>query len=149
MYKENRDVKGTDPRLYPQLVSIDKVRNSALEGDIHYSKRPKKGRFLFIKNKKEGKMAIKIRIPKPLQRLTNNQEEVNLEIKEAIKVVDLILKLDENYRGVKERLINQEGKIGRFVLIFINDEDMRFLNYEETLVKDGDEVSIVPAIAGG
>jgi molybdopterin synthase sulfur carrier subunit len=90
-------------------------------------------------------MAVKVRIPTPLQKLTQGKEEV-----EGITgtVIALVNDLDKNYQGLAER-VSENGKIRRFVNIYVNDEDIRFLNAEETAVKDGDEVSIVPAIAGG
>jgi sulfur-carrier protein len=90
-------------------------------------------------------MAVKVRIPTPLQRLTQGQEEV-----EGIPgtIIAVVNELDKSYPGIAER-ISENGKIRRFVNIYLNDEDIRFLNAEETPVKDGDEVSIVPAIAGG
>ncbi len=90
-------------------------------------------------------MAIKVRIPTPLQRLTQGKEEVEGT---PGKVIELVNDLDRRFPGIGER-ISENGKIRRFVNIYVNDEDIRFLNAEETLVKDGDEVSIVPAIAGG
>ncbi|MDA8240060.1 MAG: MoaD/ThiS family protein [Nitrospiraceae bacterium] len=90
-------------------------------------------------------MAVKVRIPTPLQRLTQGKEEVEGT---PGKVIDLVSDLDRKFPGIGER-ISENGKIRRFVNIYVNDEDIRFLNSEETLVKDGDEVSIVPAIAGG
>jgi molybdopterin synthase sulfur carrier subunit len=90
-------------------------------------------------------MAVKVRIPTPLQRLTQGKEEV-----EGVPgtIIGLVNDLDKKYPGIAER-ISENGKIRRFVNIYLNDEDIRFLNAEETPVKDGDEVSIVPAIAGG
>lgn len=90
-------------------------------------------------------MGVKVRIPTPLQRLTQGQEEV-----EGVpgSIISLVNELDKKYPGLAER-ISEKGKIRRFVNIYLNDEDIRFLNSEETVVKDGDEVSIVPAIAGG
>ncbi len=90
-------------------------------------------------------MAIKVRIPTPLQRLTAGKEEVDGA---PGKVIDLVNDLDRRFPGIAER-ISENGKIRRFVNIYVNDEDIRFLNAEETVVRDGDEVSIVPAIAGG
>ena len=90
-------------------------------------------------------MAVKVRIPTPLQKLTQGKEEVDGS---AGSVIALVNELDRNYPGLAER-VSENGKIRRFVNIYLNDEDIRFLNAEETLVKDGDEVSIVPAIAGG
>ncbi len=90
-------------------------------------------------------MAVKVMIPTPLQRLTNGQETV--EGKPG-KIIEMIQDLDSRYPGLAER-ISEDSKIRRFVNIYLNEEDIRFLNAEETEVKDGDEVSIVPAIAGG
>jgi len=90
-------------------------------------------------------MGVKVRIPIPLQRLTNGKEVV--EAKPG-KIIELIMELDNHYPGFAER-ISENGKIRRFVNIYVNEEDIRFLQAEETQVKDGDEVSIVPAIAGG
>lgn len=90
-------------------------------------------------------MAVKVRIPTPLQRLTQGKEEV-----EGVPgtIVGLIEDLDKRYPGIGER-ISEGGKVRRFVNIYVNEEDIRFLKAEETTVKDGDEVSIIPAIAGG
>lgn len=90
-------------------------------------------------------MAVKVRIPAPLQRLTDGKEEVEGK---AGTIISLVNNLDKNFPGIGER-ISEGGKIRRFVNIYLNDEDVRFLKNEETEVKDGDEVSIVPAIAGG
>ena len=91
-------------------------------------------------------MAVTVRIPTPLQKLTNNQAEVPIEGK---TIGELIEKLNGTYPGFKQRVCDESGKVRRFVNIFLNDEDIRFLNKEATPVKDGDEVSIIPAIAGG
>ena len=90
-------------------------------------------------------MAVKVRIPTPLQRLTQGKEEV-----EGVSgtIMTLIQDLDKRFPGIGER-ISEGGKVRRFVNIYVNEEDIRFLKAEETEVKDGDEVSIVPAIAGG
>jgi molybdopterin synthase sulfur carrier subunit len=90
-------------------------------------------------------MAVKVKIPVPLQRLTQGKEEVEGE---AGTVISLIESLDKKYPGIGER-ISEGGKIRRFVNIYVNEEDIRFLDNEQTPVKDGDVVSIVPAIAGG
>lgn len=90
-------------------------------------------------------MSVKIRIPTPLQRLTEGKEEV--EGKPGT-IITLINNLDKQFPGIGER-ISEGGKIRRFVNIYLNEEDIRFLKNEETEVKDGDEVSIIPAIAGG
>lgn len=90
-------------------------------------------------------MAVKVLIPTPLQKLTNGKDVVEAE---AGKIIDIINSLDKNFPGLAERLC-QDGKIRRFINVYVNEEDVRFLQGEETIVKDGDEVSIVPAIAGG
>ncbi|MDA8091288.1 MAG: MoaD/ThiS family protein [Nitrospiraceae bacterium] len=90
-------------------------------------------------------MSVKVRIPTPLQRITGGKEEVSTE---AGKVVDIVQDLERQFPGIAER-ISEGGKIRRFVNVYVNEEDIRFLQAENTLVKDGDEVSIVPAIAGG
>ncbi len=90
-------------------------------------------------------MSVKVRIPTPLQRLTQGQEEVEGA---PGTIISLVNDLDVRFPGIAER-ISENGKIRRFVNIYLNDEDIRFLGAEETAVKDGDEVSIVPAIAGG
>ena len=90
-------------------------------------------------------MAVKVKIPVPLQRLTQGKEEVEGAPGTIISLVD---DLDRKYPGLAER-ISEDGKLRRFVNIYVNEEDVRFKENEKTEVKDGDEVSIVPAIAGG
>ena len=90
-------------------------------------------------------MGINIRIPTPLQGLTGGAESVEGK---AGTIIELVNYLDSMHPGIGER-ISEDGKIRRFVNIYVNEEDIRFLKAEETEVKDGDEVSIVPAIAGG
>ena len=90
-------------------------------------------------------MAVKVKIPVPLQRLTQGKDEVEGD---PGTIISLINALDQKYPGFGER-ISESGKLRRFVNIYVNEEDVRFLKNEETMVKDGDEVSIVPAIAGG
>lgn len=90
-------------------------------------------------------MAVKVRIPTPLQRLTGGLEEVEGKVG---TVIELINDLDSRFPGIGER-VSEAGKVRRFVNIYVNEEDIRFLQVENTAVKDGDEVSIVPAIAGG
>ena len=90
-------------------------------------------------------MSVKVRIPTPLQKLTG-QGEVQVQ---AANIKELVAALEKNYPGIKDRICDESGKIRRFVNVYLNEEDIRFLNQEETTVKDGDEISIVPAIAGG
>lgn len=91
-------------------------------------------------------MAVKVRIPTPLQKLTNQNALVEIQAGTIRELMDV---LEKNYPGIKERLCEPTGKIRRFVNVYLNEEDIRFLSQEETAVKDGDEISIVPAIAGG
>jgi sulfur-carrier protein len=90
-------------------------------------------------------MAIIVRIPTPLQRLTNGNAEVECSVKDIKELIDA---LEKDYPGMQERL-SEGGKIRRFINVYVNDDDIRFLNKEETMLKDGDTISIVPAIAGG
>jgi len=89
---------------------------------------------------------IKVRIPTPLRPLTKGQGEVDAK---AENINDMIGTLDAAYPGLKDRLCDAQGELRRFVNIYVNEEDIRFLKGKETSLKDGDEVSIVPAIAGG
>jgi len=91
---------------------------------------------------------IKVRIPTPLQRLTSGKQEVELDAGE-ISLTEFVEQLDEEFSGIKERLVSEDGSLRRFVNFYVNNEDIRFLDDENTLLKDGDVVSIVPAIAGG
>ena len=91
-------------------------------------------------------MAVKVRIPTPLQKLTNNQSEIQSEAKD---INELLAELEKQYPGIKERLCDGEGKLRRFVNIYLNDEDIRFKKNLETELKENDELSIIPAIAGG
>ncbi|HEY5892459.1 MAG TPA: ubiquitin-like small modifier protein 1 [Chthoniobacterales bacterium] len=91
-------------------------------------------------------MPTNIRIPTPLRKLTNEQEVVQAD---GATVQDILNHLDATYPGLKERICDESGKIRRFVNVYLNDEDIRFLEENATAVKEGDEISIVPAIAGG
>ena len=89
---------------------------------------------------------IKVRIPTPLRPLTKGQGEVETN---AASVLEMIETLNTAHPGIKDRLCDNTGELRRFVNIYVNEEDIRFLKGKETSLKDGDEVSIVPAIAGG
>lgn len=91
-------------------------------------------------------MPVNIRIPTPLRKLTNNEELVEVQpgtIGSAIK------ELQSRYPGIEERLVDENGTVRRFVNVYVNEEDIRFLKNQDTPLKEGDEVSIIPAIAGG
>ena len=87
-----------------------------------------------------------ILIPTPLRKLTNDLEVVSAA---GGNVGELLDNLDKAFPGLRERICDEQGNVRRFVNIFVNDEDIRFLEDRATPVKDTDEVSIVPAIAGG
>ncbi len=87
-----------------------------------------------------------VRIPTPLRKLTTGQEVVAAT---GATIGELIADLEKNFPGLRERLCDDKGQVRRFVNIFANDEDIRFLQNLDTPVKDKDEISIVPAIAGG
>ena len=89
---------------------------------------------------------IKVRIPTPLRPLTNGQGEVEVS---AGSIIDLIDNLNAAHPGIKARLCDESGELRRFVNIYVNEEDIRFLKGKDTSLNAGDEVSIVPAIAGG
>jgi sulfur-carrier protein len=91
-------------------------------------------------------MAITVRIPAPLQKLTGDKAEVSAS---GATVQELLQDIDRQFPGLKERLCDGTGKLRRFVNIYVNEEDIRFLKQEATPLKDGDDVSIIPAIAGG
>ncbi len=87
-----------------------------------------------------------VRIPTPLRKLTEGKEEVAAA---GATIGEIITSLEASYPGIKARICDENGAVRRFVNIFANDEDIRFLQNLDTPVKDSDEVSIVPAIAGG
>lgn len=91
-------------------------------------------------------MAVKVRIPTPLQKLTGDKGEVEVK---ATDIQNLLENLEKSFPGIKARICDEGGKVRRFVNVYLNEEDIRFLKQEATPLKDGDEVSIVPAIAGG
>ena len=91
-------------------------------------------------------MSVRVRVPTPLRRFTSGADEVSVS---GATVASVVENLEQHHPGIKERICDEEGKVRRFVNIFVNGDDIRFLSNLETAVKEGDEVSIVPAIAGG
>ena len=91
-------------------------------------------------------MAVTVRIPTPLRKFTGDQAEVAVEGDTVGEVID---NLEAQHAGIKERMVDESGAIRRFVNVYVNEEDIRFLDGPDTGVKDGDQVTIVPAIAGG
>jgi molybdopterin converting factor small subunit len=91
-------------------------------------------------------MAVKVLVPTPLQKFTNNKAEIKCY---ANNVGELIDSLETDCPGIKARLCDEDGKPRRFLNFYVNSEDIRFLKGTDTVLADGDEVSIVPAVAGG
>lgn len=91
-------------------------------------------------------MPVTVRIPTPLRGVTKGADEVTVEGK---NIKDIIENLEANYKGIKERICDGDGQIRRFINFYLNDEDIRFMGNLNTPIKDGDYISIVPAIAGG
>ena len=91
-------------------------------------------------------MSIDVRIPAPLRKVTNGADKVNVEADNLTAVVEA---LNDAYPGIKDRLCDESGALRNFVNVYINGEDIRFLDGLDTLTKSGDEISIVPAVAGG
>ena len=91
-------------------------------------------------------MAVKVRIPTPLRGLTNDLDVVAAEGGTLSAVIE---GLESSYPGIKERICDEQGEIRRFVNVYINGEDVRFLDGLSTQISPNDEISIVPAVAGG
>uniref|UniRef100_A0A7C3LWG6 MoaD/ThiS family protein n=1 Tax=Leptospirillum ferriphilum TaxID=178606 RepID=A0A7C3LWG6_9BACT len=91
-------------------------------------------------------MSVLVRIPTPLRPLANGQNEVQLA---GGSVREILENLVNSYPGIRERLMDEKGEVRRFINIYVNEEDIRFLDGTQTRIKDGDELSIIPAIAGG
>lgn len=90
-------------------------------------------------------MTISVRIPTPLRTLTQGKEEVAAT---GGTVGEVITHLEQQYPGIRDRLLDDKG-VRRFINLYLNEEDVRFLDALKTAVKDGDTLTIVPAIAGG
>jgi molybdopterin converting factor small subunit len=91
-------------------------------------------------------MAIKVLVPTPLQKFTNNQAVIETT---GGNINEMIDQLEAACPGIKDRICDETGKPRRFLNLYVNSEDIRFLDGAETALSDGDEVSIVPAVAGG
>lgn len=87
-----------------------------------------------------------VRIPTPLRRLTGEKDEVTVNSK---NIGELINELEKQFPGIRERLCDETGNVRRFINLYVNNEDIRFLKGVETELKENDIVSIIPAIAGG
>jgi len=91
-------------------------------------------------------MAVTVRIPAPLRKVTNDKDRVEVD---AENLADMVQAMEEQYPGIKERLLDEAGELRHFVNIYVNGEDVQFLDGLETAISESDEVSIVPAVAGG
>jgi molybdopterin synthase sulfur carrier subunit len=91
-------------------------------------------------------MAITVRIPTPLRGLTDGADSIETDSTTVQKAIE---NLEQKYPGIRERITDDTGELHRFVNIYVNGEDIRFVDGLKTNIKDGDEVSIVPAVAGG
>lgn len=91
-------------------------------------------------------MMVRVRVPTPLRKFTNGADEVKAQGNTVRVLVD---DLENKFPGIKERICDETGKIRRFVNVYVNGDDIRFLQNMETALKEGDAISIVPAIAGG
>lgn len=91
-------------------------------------------------------MPVNVRIPTPLRKLTQDKDVVQVQ---AQTVAGIIEELNRQFPGLRERLCDERGELRRFVNIYLNDQDIRFAQGKDTPVKDGDELAIIPAIAGG
>ena len=91
-------------------------------------------------------MSIRVQVPAPLRSLTGGADEVQLE---ATDVGALVEALEAKHKGMKDRLCDASGELRAYVRLFVNEEDVRFLDGKKTALKAGDTVAIVPAIAGG
>lgn len=91
-------------------------------------------------------MGVLVRIPTPLRTLTKGTADVQAT---GDTVADVVEDLERQFPGLRERLVDESGELRRFINIYVNEEDIRFLEHKKTALKAGDVVSIVPAIAGG
>lgn len=91
-------------------------------------------------------MAITVRIPQPLRNLTGDKSTVQSD---GGTLNECLANLDSTFPGIKERIMDETGQLRRFVNVYVNGDDVRFIDGLGTGLKDGDEVSIVPAVAGG
>jgi molybdopterin synthase sulfur carrier subunit len=91
-------------------------------------------------------MGVMVRIPTPLRRMTGGADKVELDVADLSQMID---RLESDYPGFKERLLDEDGELRYFVNIYVNGEDIRFDHGLRTAIKSGDEISIVPAVAGG
>lgn len=91
-------------------------------------------------------MSVRVRVPTPLRKFTQGSDEVDAS---GDTILAMFEDLEQNHPGIRERVMDDTGKVRRFVNVYVNGDDIRFLKNVDTALKDGDNISIVPAIAGG
>ena len=91
-------------------------------------------------------MSKQLNVPVQLKKVLDNQDVINVT---GNTIIEVLRELGQKYHGVTPRILNKDGKINKFLLFFVNDEDIRFLQNENTQLKDGDIITIVPSMAGG
>ncbi|MDA0263341.1 MAG: MoaD family protein [Chloroflexi bacterium] len=91
-------------------------------------------------------MSVMVRIPTPLRRMTNGKDKVEVD---SANLGEMVEKLNGEFPGFKDRLVDEDGELRYFVNIYLNGEDVRFMDGLGTAINSGDEISIVPAVAGG
>ena len=91
-------------------------------------------------------MPVTVRIPTPLRAVAKGNADVQAK---GDTIDDVLADLERQFPGMRERLVDDSGELRRFINVYVNQEDIRFLDNRATKLKDGDEVAIVPAIAGG
>lgn len=91
-------------------------------------------------------MGVNVRIPTPLRKFTGGKDEVEVS---GASIIEVIEDLENNFPGIKDKLCDESGKVRKFLNIYLNDEDVRFMDSVNTEVRDGDSIALVPAIAGG
>ncbi len=91
-------------------------------------------------------MSVMVRVPAPLRRLTNGQDKVSAD---GDSVNEVVSHLEDQYPGIKARICDEQGELRNFVNLYVNGEDVRFLDGLSTSTASGDEISVVPAVAGG
>ena len=91
-------------------------------------------------------MAVRVHVTSVIQRVVGGQRQLDAE---GATVIELIDDIEARYPGFREQLVDSDGRLHRFVNVYLNDEDVRFMQGAETALSEGDEVSILPALAGG
>ena len=91
-------------------------------------------------------MSVRVLLPNAFQKHTNNVREISST---AANLPELVIEIEDKFPALRQHLRGEDGQIRRFINFYVNEEDIRFLQNQDTSLKDGDEISIIPAIAGG